>query len=115
MYPQRELIWLANHKTALRRDIALHRVQCADAAARVTRPLAWLDRLLTFWRRLSPLVKLAAVAVPIGILVKRKAFPRRNILGSLVNWSRLIFFTVRGINSMGKTRKEISPATNGRG
>jgi hypothetical protein len=102
MYPQRELIRLAAYKTALRRDIALRRVECAAAAARVTQPLAWLDRMLAFWRRLSPLAQFAAV--PLGFLATRTVFPRSKILNSLVHWGPLVFGAVRGIGSAVTTR-----------
>ncbi len=102
MYPDRELTRLAVHKAALRRDIALRRAQCAEAAARVAQPLAWLDRMLAFWRRLPPLAQFAAV--PLGFLVTRTVFPRLKILGSLVRWSPLVFGAVRGISSAVKTR-----------
>ena len=84
MYPDRELTRLAAYKAALRRDIALRRAQCAVAAARVAQPLEWLDRMLAFWRRLSPLVKFAAL--PLGFLLKRSLAPRTRILGTLLRW-----------------------------
>lgn len=102
MYPQGELTRLAAYKVALRRDVALRRAQCAGAAARATQPLAWLDRMLAFWRRLSPLVRFAAV--PLGLLVARSVFSRRKILGSLVRWGPLVFGAVRGVRSAVGTR-----------
>jgi hypothetical protein len=102
MYPQRELTRLAAHKAALRWDIALHRAQCAAAAARVAQPLAWLDRMLAFWRRLSPFALFAAV--PLGFLVQRTVFPRSKILGSLMRWGPLLFGAVRGIGAAVKSR-----------
>jgi hypothetical protein len=102
MYPQQELTRLAAYKAALRRDVALHRAQCAAAAARVAQPLAWLDRMLAFWRRLSPLVWFAAV--PLGVLVTRTVFPRLKILGSLVRWGPLVFGAVRGLSAAVETR-----------
>jgi hypothetical protein len=93
MYPQRELNQLAILKAALRRDIALHRAQCTEAAERVVKPLEWLDRVVAFWRRLSPLAKLAAV--PLGLLAKRTLFSKRKVLGSLFRWGPVIFSVVR--------------------
>jgi hypothetical protein len=84
MYPDRELTRLAAYKAALRRGIALRRAQCAVAAARVAQPLEWLDRMLAFWRRLSPLVKFAAL--PLGFLLKRSLAPRTRVLGTLLRW-----------------------------
>ena len=77
MYPDRELTRLAAYKAALRRDVALRRAQCAVAAARVAQPLEWLDRMLAFWRRLSPFVKFAAL--PLGFLLKRSLAPRTRV------------------------------------
>jgi hypothetical protein len=85
VYPQRELKRLAAHKFFLRRRIADRRVQCAAAAGHLARPLAWLDRVLTFWRKLAPLTRMAAV--PLGLLVRRKLFPRMNVIGSLMCWA----------------------------
>lgn len=111
MYPDRELIQLAAHKAALQRDIALRRAQCAQAAARVAQPVAWLDRMLAFWRRLSPLAQFAAV--PLGLLVQRTVFPRLKILRSLVRWGPLVLGTVRGIRGAVKTRAGTTKAQNG--
>ena len=110
MYPDREMIRLAARKVALRRDIALHRTQCAAAAARVAQPLGWLDRALAFWRRLSPLAQFAAV--PAGILVQRFVFPRRKILRTLVRWGPLVFGAIRGINRAVKTRVGHTQSSN---
>jgi hypothetical protein len=106
MYPQRELSQLAAHKTALQHASALHRAQCAKAAARVAQPFERLDRMMAFWRRLSPLVQFASV--PLGFLATRTVFPRRNIIGSLVRWVPLAFGAVCGINSMMKTPRRDS-------
>jgi hypothetical protein len=103
MYPQPQLNRLAAHKVALRRGIALRRAQCAEAAARIAQPIEWLDRMLSLVRRISPLVKFAAV--PLGFLAVRTILPRRKILGSLVRWSPLVFGAVRGINAAIKTTR----------
>jgi len=102
MYPQPELNRLAVHKAALRRRIALRRVECAEAAARVARPLEWLDRALAFWRKLAPFTQLAAV--PLGLLATRTIFSGHKILGTLVRWGPLVFTAVRSISSAVKTR-----------
>jgi hypothetical protein len=99
MYPQQELIRLAARKAALRRDIARRRVQCAVAAGRLARPLAWLDRVLAFCRRLAPVA-----AMPLGFLVSRTIFPRLKFLGALVRWSPLVLGLVRGIGAVTKRR-----------
>jgi len=100
MYPDRELNRLAVHKAALRRSIALRRVECAAAAAQVAQPLAWLDRMLALWRQFSPLAALASV--PLGFLAQRTLFRRSTLLGSLVRWGPLVFNAVRGLGSMFK-------------
>ncbi len=111
MYPDRELNQLAARKAALRREIALRRVQCTEAAAQVAQPLEWLDRVLAFWRRLSPLAQVAAL--PLGLLVQRIVFPRRKILRSLMRWGPLVFSAVRGINRAVRTRARHSISSNG--
>jgi hypothetical protein len=93
MYPDRELIRLASRKALLRQAIAYRRVQCAQAATRATRPLAWLDRVVAFWRRLPPLVHFAAL--PLGALLGRSLVPRRGMLGTLLRWAPLAFTAVR--------------------
>jgi len=103
MYPQRELTRLAAHKAALRWNIARRRAQCAEAAARMVRPFEWLDRMLAVVRRISPLVKFAAV--PLGVLAMRTVLPRRKILGSLARWSTLVFGAVRGVSSAFRTTR----------
>lgn len=95
MYSDRELNRLAIHKIALRHRIALRRTEGAGLAARLVRPVAWLDRALAFWRRLSPFTQLAAV--PLGLLVTHAVVPRRGILSSLVRWGPLAFAAVRGL------------------
>ncbi len=102
MYPQPELNRLAFHKAALRRRITLRRVECAEAAARVARPLEWLDRALALWRKLAPFAQLAAV--PLGLLATRTVFSRHKILGALMRWGPLVFSAVRGIGGAVKTR-----------
>ena len=102
MYSQRELIALAAGKAALRRRIALHRAQCAVAAARVAQPLERLDRTLALWKWIAPLAPLAAV--PLGFLVKRVVFRRLKILRAIVCWSPLVFAAAGGIGSALKFR-----------
>jgi len=67
MYPDRELARLAVCKDELRGRIALHRTQCAQAAARVMKPLVWLDQVVALWRKYSPIAKMATV--PLGVLL----------------------------------------------
>jgi hypothetical protein len=95
MYPDRELTRLAVYKTTLRWDIALRRAQCVEAAARVAQPLEWLDRMLAFWRRLSPLVPFAVL--PLGFLLKRSLAPRTRVLGTLLRWGPPVLGVVRSL------------------
>ena len=111
MYPQRELTRLAAYKAALRGNIALHRRQCAEAAARVAQPLAWLDRMLACWRRLSAFGPLAVGLL--GWVVTRAVFPRRKILRSLLRWAPLVLGLVRGIGSAVKIRSGSAPSVHG--
>jgi hypothetical protein len=97
MYPQRELTRLAVHKAALRRRIAWRRDQCTAAAARLSQPFIWLDRMRGFWRTLSPLASIAAV--PLGLLVTRTLFPRQKMLGAVARWGPLVFGAVRGLRA----------------
>lgn len=96
MYPTRQLMRLAGRKALLRQDIAYSRARCAQTAARITRPLAWLDRAVAIWRRPSPLVRLAAV--PLGLLLKRSLTPRLRGLAALLRWGPLALAMVRGLS-----------------
>lgn len=97
MYSDRELIRLGVHKRFVRRAIALRRLECTQAAAQVTRPLEWLDRVVSFWRRLSPLTKFAAV--PLGLLAQRTLLGRSKILSVLLRWGPFAFNAVRGLTA----------------
>ena len=111
MFPDRELIRLAAAKAALQRDIALRRAQCAEAAAQVSRPLEWLDRMLALWRRLPPLARFAAI--PLGLLVQRTVFPRMKSLRWFVRWSPLVFGALRAAGRAVKTRVVPSQSSDG--
>jgi|HubBroStandDraft_1064217.scaffolds.fasta_scaffold510671_1 hypothetical protein len=107
MYPDGELRRLASDKASIRRGIALRRAECAEAAALVARPLEWLDRALAFWRRFSPLAKLAIV--PLGLLVRRRFLRRHKLLGALARWGPLAASVLRGFDAASK----VSPGSNG--
>ena len=98
MYPARELKQLARHKAALRGRITRQRAQCVGAATRVIQPLAWLDRMLAHWQRLSPLARLAIV--PLGLLLKKAASPRPRLLGTLLRWGPTAWNIVRGFTGV---------------
>ena len=111
MYPHRELIRFAAHKATLRCEIAIRRVECAEALTRIVRPLRWLDRMLVFWRQLPPLLRFAAV--PVALLVKKSSgFPRLNILRRLVRWSPLVFGIVRTVTSVTRAGGKSVPNTS---
>ncbi len=97
MFPHQELIRLAAHKASLRREIALQRARCVEAAVRVAQPLMWLDRLIARVRRLSPLLILAVV--PAGLVVQRTVLPRLKLLGALIRWAPPLFAVMRGLRA----------------
>ncbi len=88
MYPQRELNRLALRKAELRGDIAHHRAECVVAAGRVIKPLEWLDKVVAFCRKVSPLALLAAV--PLGMVFKKKVAPRLNLWGLMLRWGPVV-------------------------
>lgn len=94
MYPARELNRLEVYKAALRRRIGRRRSACVAAAARVTQPLAWLDRMLVWWRRIAPFVPLAGV--PLAFLWKR---PAARAPAIRLRWLPLVTSAVRLFNS----------------
>jgi len=86
---------LAANKSALRQRILTRRSEWAAAATRLTQPIAWIDRAHASWRRLSPLVKLASVAI--GLLMGRLKIRHLRTLGSVLRWSPLVLGAVRGL------------------
>ncbi len=94
MHPQRELNLLALRKAALRRDIAYHRAECVAAAGRVAEPLIWLDKVVAFCRKVSPLALVAAV--PLALMFKKKVAPRLNLWGLMLRWGPLVLGTTGG-------------------
>jgi hypothetical protein len=98
MYPSGELNRLAAHKAALHLRIGVRRFECARAAAGVERPLAWLDRVVAFWRRISPIAKLAAI--PLAVLLKRALLPRAGLFISLLRWTPAIFGAGRAFRAL---------------
>lgn len=102
MYPAEELNRIAMHKVALRHRIAVRRAQCIENFSQASRPLEWLDRMLAYWRKLSPFARFAAV--PLGFLVKRKIFPRTKMIGSLFRWGPILLAALRHFRSAAKAR-----------
>jgi hypothetical protein len=95
MYPERELSRLAARKAVLRARIGLRRVECIEAAARVARPLAWLDRAREFLMKIRPIAILAAV--PIAILAERSGSRILRTLSPLVRFVPLVLGGARAI------------------
>jgi hypothetical protein len=95
MYPERELTRLAARKAVLRGRISLRRVQCTEAAARVLRPLDWLDRARDFLMRIRPIAILAAV--PIAFLAERSKSRVVRFLGPIVRLVPLILDGARAV------------------
>ena len=93
MHSTAELIRLAAHKATLRRKIALRRVECATAAAKVLQPLDWLDRASALWKKLSPFAQLAAL--PLGLLMRRVASPRFKVLSAVAQWAPIVIGALR--------------------
>jgi len=81
MYPSGELDNLARRKAVVQARISLDRLRCVTLAAEVARPINWLDRTLIQLRKISPIMKLAAV--PLGLLLSRAVLPgkKRNLMG----------------------------------
>jgi hypothetical protein len=95
VYPSEELTALAHRKSALRSRIAMNRLRCTALAAEVARPIAWIDRFLVQWRKISPFTKIAAL--PLGYLLRRKLLPRRktNLIGQILRWAPVALRTAR--------------------
>jgi hypothetical protein len=72
----------------------------------VARPLEWIDRMLSFWRQISPLAQLAVV--PLGLVIQRAVFPRLKILRTLVLWSPLLFGAARAVGRTFSIRAKAS-------
>ena len=70
MYPRAELDRLAARKELLHARIAVRRLECAEYACTLSRPLAFIDRMTEKWRRISPWVTL--IGVPVGVIVGRR-------------------------------------------
>ena len=70
MYPRAELDRLAAKKELLHARIAVRRLECAEYACTLTRPLAFIDRMMAKWPQVSPWIKL--VGIPLGVIVGRR-------------------------------------------
>ena len=77
MYPSTELSDLAARKAVIRARVSVGRLRCAAYAAEAARPLHLLDRVITQWRRIPPIAKIAVL--PLGLLVRRAVLPRKKV------------------------------------
>jgi hypothetical protein len=93
MYPQSELALLAARKIELRIRNGINRTACAQATARLARPLAYLDQALAAWRRLSPLI--LSLGLPLGLILQRSFAPRLKKLTTVLRWGPLALSTLR--------------------
>jgi len=94
MYPTAELASLEVRKILLRQKIAASRLECVALAERVARPIALLDRVITQWRKISPLAKIAAV--PLGFVLRRKLLPRKvSLFRSALRWAPAVLSAMR--------------------
>jgi hypothetical protein len=94
MYPTAELKTLEVRKLVLRQKIAASRLECAALAERASRPVALLDRVITQWRKISPLAKIAAV--PLGFMLRRKLLPRKgSLFRSALRWAPAVLSAMR--------------------
>ena len=93
MHHREELTALAADKAALVERIHARRELCAAAAAGAARPLKALDLGMARWRRLPPVVRLAAL--PLGLLLARLAGRRVRALGALLRWGPLVLQVAR--------------------
>lgn len=88
MYPKVDLEILAQRKDRLRSRIRIRRQASAVEIERVLRPVEWAEGAYAKWKSISPLVKIGAV--PLGLLLKRKVFPKSGgLISGLVKWGPL--------------------------
>lgn len=88
MYPQVDLDILSRRKAGLVGRVRARREACAEEAVRVLRPVVWAGHAYAQWKAISPFMKIAAV--PLGLLLKRKLFPRSGgVVGGLFRWAPL--------------------------
>jgi hypothetical protein len=106
MYPQGKLDELDRAKTELRQRIARQRAECAEAAARATRPLGWIDTAWSLWRGLAPLAK--AAVLPLGAIAARTA-ARPGLFRTILRWAPPVLGAVSAFRRMRRS-SPVSPA-----
>ncbi len=89
MYPQANLDLLAQRKRALMLSIRARREDCSAQLQQVMEPVVWAESIYARWKAISPAVKIAAV--PIGVLLKQKLFPRGGLVGKALRWAPVAF------------------------
>ncbi len=94
MYPRKELIVLARRKAVLLDRICVDRDEVAAAAARLAEPIEMIDGGVERWRRISPMVKLAAI--PLGLVLRGVLVRRARKLSAVLRWGPIVFAAVRG-------------------
>jgi len=94
MHAERELKRLAEVKSAVRRRIARRRLEIAAQLDRAIVPVRWVDRAWSWWKKVSPMAKLAAA--PIGTWLFGRLFKRRKAAGSLMRWGPTVWSAVQG-------------------
>lgn len=96
MYPQANLDFLAQRKGVLLASIRLRRMECSAQLAEAMQPVAWAESLYARWKSISPLVKVAAV--PVGLVLKERLFPKTGMLAGVLRWApvALNLFRSRG-------------------
>lgn len=112
MYPTQELTALAARKAGIRASIARHRAACVTAATRAAQPLARLDQLVAWARRILPLVPLLAplLALPASLFAARAVKSRSGWLRKFFRWSPLIFGAFRAVRTLREAHEKSGSA-----
>lgn len=106
MYPAGELRRLAARKALLEARISVRRLQCMMHGAELARPINWIDRAWTQWKRISPLVKL--VGVPVAIGLGQKMARRHGRLSGLLRFAPVV---LQGWRMVHNRRANAHPAS----
>ncbi len=93
MHHTHELIRLGSHKVSLRRRISLRRESRAELVARLLQSTSWLERMVAFSQKLSPLIAFAMM--PIALRIQRRFFQNWKTLGTLIRWTPVVWSTLR--------------------
>ncbi len=96
MYPAGELKLLELRKAMLQLRIAQRRLQCAQAATELSRPIKLVDRGIALWRSVPPLAK--AIAVPALLLLLRKLGKRPGVIGTVARMAPVALGAARFVS-----------------